>query len=892
MKDANDNPPKRADQFLEWFCREELLEDLQGDLYEYYQRDRASHGKRSANLQYWWLVLRSFRISAIKPLFKKKSRIYMTTINLKIAARVLRRDGVNSLINLFGLTLGITCFVLMGMYVAQETSYDQFHSKKDRIYRAWLKETYANGNVFFNSTTPPRFEKFYEENFPEVETAIQFYPVINQVGRSEQKLSDEVAIISPEFFEVFDFNISYGKQEDPLASRESMVLSENYAVKYFGNEDPIGKTLEVDMGDEVRRFTVSAIFEDIPVSSSIRFDIGISNEINDELFGEGYRNAWFMVGPETYVVLREGVDPLEVSKKAEATALGLIGEARALESYEMGLQPITDIHLNPDIPLGNGPVANPQYVFILGLIGALVLIIACVNYTTLAVGQSIKRAKEVGVRKVLGAARNDLVWQYLSESLIMVTLSMVIGTVIAILLIPTFNALTNSALIYVFDWWHLLVFLAAIVLIGTFSGFYPSMVLSRLNVLNVLSGKASSRNVHSIRKGMVVFQFLITVFLISSTLIMRKQVDYLQNEDLGFSYQSALSVRLSPTPGEDTTFVSRHQSSMANGELLKSALQKHPQVSDLSMASHTFGSNGWANLVATEEDGTYWRFRLLLTDPAFIPSFDIQMKEGRNFEKGNLADERHGVILNEAAVRLFDLQDPVGEKLPPSGFGDHIVIGVTKDFKYSSLHHEVDPLVIVQNSIPIFQGVTDGDIIDSPIPKLLFSYTGPRLTEALDLLEEEWKATFGDAEMEWEFLDDRINAQYENEHRMNTLVSVATFLSILIAMLGLVGLIILLVNSKDKEIGIRKVMGADLLGIFRVLSGSFVAPVIIAIILSIPITIWLMNHWLQNFAYRIDIGVGVFILSAFVAVVIVGLVIGYHTIRTSRTNPIDSLRVE
>ena len=816
----------------------------------------------------------------------------MTTINLKIAARVLRREAINSSINLFGLTLGITCFVLMGLYVVQETSYDQFHSQKDRIYRSFLKETYDNGNVFFNSITPPRFEQFYEENIPEVVTAVQFFPRTYKVGRSEAKLNDQIAHISPEFFEVFDFKLLYGRQSDPLESREAMVISERYAQKYFGMEDPLGKTLEVEIGDAVRRFVVSAVFEDIPINSSIRFDMAISNDINNEIFGEGFRNAWFTVGPETYLLLQEGADPAEISERSEAIALGLIGEARSLESYEMGLQPITDIHLNPDIPMGNGSVANPQYVFILGLIGALVLIIACVNYATLAVGQSIKRGREVGVRKVMGAVPGQLMWQYLSESLLMSGLAMIIGTIIAILLIPTFNVLTNSNLQYVFEGWHLLIFLGAALAIGLLAGLYPSLILSRLKILKIISGRAAGTGMHAMRKGMVVFQFLITVFLISSTLIMRKQVNYLQHEDLGYSYKTALSVRLFPRPGEDTTFVSRHRSAMANGELLKRALMQYPEVTDMAMASHTFGSNNWANLVATEEDGTYWRFRFLLADPAFIPAFGITMAEGRNFEQGNLADERQGVIINQAAARLFGLEDPIGKKLPPSNFGDHIIIGVTEDFKYSSLHNEVDPLIIVQNPQPIFAGVTDGDINESPIPKLMFSYNGPNLIRARELLETEWNATFGSAEMNWEFLDARIEAQYENEQRMNTLVSVGTVLSILIAMLGLVGLIILVVNSKVKEIGIRKVMGADTLAVFKLLFNSFAFPIGLAIVLSVPFTVWLMLRWLDNFAYRVDIGVDVFVVSALVATAIVALVVGYHAWRAFRLNPVESLRVE
>jgi len=248
--------------------------------------------------------------------------------------------------------------------------------------------------------------------------------------------------------------------------------------------------------------------------------------------------------------------------------------------------------------------------------------------------------------------------------------------------------------------------------------------------------------------------------------------------------------------------------------------------------------------------------------------------------------------LNQAAVTLFELEDPLGKKLPPTNFGDHVIIGVTEDFKYSSLHNEVDPLVIVQNPMPIFAGVTDGDMLDSPIPKLMFSYEGANLQEAQSILETAWSSVFGDAEMNWAFVDERIKAQYENEARVNKLVTIATILSIVIAVLGLVGMIILVVNSKVKEIGIRKVMGASALQVFQLLSKSFAIQVIVAILLSIPITIWLMLQWLDNFAYRISIGPGVFLLSAVIAVSIIALVIAFHTVRASKINPIESLRME
>lgn len=890
-------PPKLADRFLEWFCDPYLLEDLQGDLHEIYEA-KVSKGWKRANLYYWWMVLRSFRWSALKKNQKlKTSGLMITKNNFKIAWRVLRRDKFNTGINLLGLTIGITCFLLLGLFVKQELSYDQFHAKKDRIYRLLLNEDYGDGRTFYNATTPLRFESMLEENFPEVERGVQYIRRTHLVGRGEKRINESVAIISQDFFQVFDFDLLFGNAEQPFSSKSGVLLSREYAQKYFGELDPLGKAFAIQVNDEIRDFVVEGIFDDIPKESSIQFDIALSSDIQKDLYGERSFTAWFNIIPETYILLDEGVNPSSLDEKVQDVImsfmadLDMAGEPIQRGQYNIEFQPLTDIHLNPNVPLGFAPVGNPQYVAILGAIGLLVIIIACINYATLSIGQSLKRAKEVGVRKVLGAFGSALTAQYLIEGILLSLIAMTIGVVSAFLLVPTFNSLTGTDLTLTYEWWHLALYILLAVVIGFVSSIYPAWIHSKFKAVSVLHGSNQSADKVKARKGMVVFQFIITVFLISTSLLIRQQVNYLQNKDLGIKYDAVISANLNPSP-EARRIVELTESAMDNGEILKARLSKYPEITQIGMGSHVFGTNGWAHYGFNDKEGDFKRFRLLVADPEYLSLFDVKVKEGRLFEPGNTLDERQGVLLNPAAVELLELENPVGGQLPNDEFGDHQILGVTEAFHFSSLHNSIEPLVIVQNPLPILMGISDLDINDSFVPKLVFRYNGSNLMDATDVLRKEWEASFPNESWNYEFVDERIKSQYESEARMNKLITVATVLSIVIAALGLLGLSLLVVNSKVKEIGIRKVMGASTWSIFGLLARGFSIQIAIAIVLSIPITVLLMNQWLENFAYRTSIGVGLFVVSALASILVAGAVISYQTMRASKVNPVESLRSE
>ncbi|MEP0366704.1 MAG: ABC transporter permease [Cyclobacteriaceae bacterium] len=890
---STQHPPKWAVRFLHWFCDPELIEDLEGDLFEIFDRKCAERGKVAANAAFSWLVLRSFRWSVFKKsrLFKN-STIMATGQNWKVATRVLWRDKFNTGLNTLGLSIGIICFVLLGLYTYQELTFDQFHSKKDRIYRAWLYEDYGNNKVFFNSVTPFRFVPLFKENFPEFEKVVQRDETNLPVSIDDgEVISEQMTIISPDFFEVFDFTFIDGDQNNPFDSRYSIILSRDYAKKYFGETNPMGKTLDIHMDETSKAFTVSAIIDNMPQRSSIRFDMAISSELNRELFGPQALEGWMTVSPETFVLLKENNTIASVNDKSQDVVMSYLSERMERDQYNIGFQPLTDIHLNTEIPLGISPVSNPTYVYVLGIIGLLVLLTACINYTTLAVGQSLKRSKEVGVRKVLGAMKRRLVFQYLTESILVALISTAVGTIVAILLIPTFNSLANVHLVYDFEFWHIGIFLVVALLTGFFAGIYPSLVLTSTRIMSILKPGSSQGGHHWVRKFLITAQFLITVMLISSTLIMKEQVTYLKNQDLGFSYDAVISVPMFGDP-QARGLLEDVSSAERNYDLLKPRLEKYPQISDVTMASHSFGRNGWANLAFTDNEGTFRRFRLLGTDDNYLKAFDIKIVDGRDFQPDNGLDERQSILINETAAAYFGFENPIGESLPGKDFGEHKIIGVVEDFHYTSLHYQIEPLVITQNIAPIYKGISDGDLKDSVIPKMFLRYKGSQLTEVEEILSKEWKATFPNQNLDYQFVDEHMARQYENEARLNSLIGMATFIAILIASIGLLGLTLLVVNSREKEIGIRKVIGASVYDIMMMLTKTFSWQLIIGIGLSVPVTIWLMQKWLEDFAYHINIGAGMFVLSAVLSATIALVVIGYHAWRTNKMNPVNSLRSE
>lgn len=893
-------PPYLATRFLRLYCRQEFYEEIQGDILELFELRVSRKGLTQARLKYTWDVLRFFRWSNIKRTQKLNSNfIAMTRNNFKVAARMLWRQKVNTLMNVAGISIGIACFMLIALYARQELTFDAFHEKKDDIYRAWVKEVYADGRVFFNTNTPLPLGTTLKDNVPAIEEFVMRGTRQTLVGRGQARIADVFDIGTPNFFEVFDFPILSGNATSPLGNKTDIVLTQSYAQKYFGQEEAVGQTLPLQIGSEVRDFVVSAVAKDSPLNTGLQWNMMISYENKDILYNpRQLTSGWFNISPETYILLRPGTDPESLQPQIREMVKGILGGTNAFDGatvedhYLIGFQPLTDIHLNNEIPAAIAPVGNPDYVYILSAIGLLVMVIACVNYTTLSIGQSFRRSKEVGVRKAIGARSGGLIWQYLSESILIALLSMAFGILFTFLLLPIFNDLAQTNLQMPWNLEGLLFALSLTAIIGLLSGAYPALVLSRFKAINVLrSAGFGGMGKQWARRSMVVFQFLLTVFLISSTLIMRKQLNYMQEKDLGYSYNAMVSVPLYAKEGS-RRLSQQVSTAMENGESLIGELERNPQLADFAMGSHVFGTPGWVTLGFNANTGNYLSFNFLVVDANYLKAFDIEMKEGVDFDENLEIHKTQGVILNAKAAEYFGMENPIGAKLPGDNFGEHRVIGVTEDFNFESLHNDIQPLVIVQNPIPIFEGINDFNSGDSVVPKLVFRYQGASLTAVNDVLEPAWAKIFPDEELNFNFVEERLQNQYQDEARVNKIVTIATVLSIAIASLGLLGLTLLVVNNKVKEIGIRKVLGASPGLIFQLLFKGFSIQLLVAVILSVPATWYLMDGWLDDFAYRTNMGVDMFLLSAALALIIMLLVVSYHVMKAAKANPVNALRTE
>ncbi|MGB4971148.1 MAG: ABC transporter permease, partial [Cyclobacteriaceae bacterium] len=678
---------------------------------------------------------------------------------LKIAFRSLLRSKTHSIINILGLGIGIACCILIVLFVRDEWTFDTFHSKADSIYRVWAREDYGKDEVFFYTVTPFPMGPTLKDNFAEVEYQVRINNIGPQVKVGENLFSEQVTIGGKDFFRVFDFDVEHGESETALEGVNNVVITNRTAVKYFGESDPINKVIAIQLGDDFLDFAVKAVVEDMPTNSSIQFDILISDLNYPKLYSERtLTSGWFNITPETYVLLRNDANVNQLEGKIQPfmkTVLGPDFDAK----YEVGLQPLTDIHLNTNYPVGIAPVSNPKYAGILAAIALLILIVACINFVTLSVGRSIKRAKEVGIRKVVGAERKHVIFQFIGEAVIVTIISLVVGVLLSYLGLPLFNDLASKQLAIEANGFMLLVGLITILIIGLLAGSYPAFVLSGFRPVSILKGNITTGNSkQGLRKVLVGVQLVLAIFLISSTLVMRDQLQYLQNKDMGFNKEQLMAIQMNVKGNFRLTELIRK--GFENVQPFKNELGKVNGVTDVFAASHDFGNGAWTNIGFTDESDSYRTFNLNVVDADYLPSMKIEMTEGRYFSEENLSDSRRSVIVNEALVKSYGMTDPIGKRLPGKNFEDHEIIGVVKDFNYASLYTSVEPLVIVMDVQVIAAGIENISIDDNPTPKLLVRLQPGNMNATIDEVKGVWDKLTNGEEFTFTFVDDAMAAQY------------------------------------------------------------------------------------------------------------------------------------
>jgi|AntRauTorckE6833_2_1112554.scaffolds.fasta_scaffold00543_13 putative ABC transport system permease protein len=821
---------------------------------------------------------------------------------LKIAFRNLFKNKVYSFINIFGLAVGISCCMLIGLYVYNEWSYDEFHSKSDRLYRAWVHEDYGNDEIYFNSVTPYPLATTLGENIAEVEQTTRFYNFSNLVKRPDQSesTSETISIVDPAFFEMFDFEVINGNVSALGENPGTVALTKEAARQFFGDQNPVQQTISIQIGDVFNDFTVAAVLKDPPANSSIQFDLLIPFSNSPKIFSEGAQASWFNVSTETYVLLQEETQPEALDSKLTSMMTSVLGDRYGDEFnesgllYSVGLQPITDIHLNTDIPTGIAAVSDPVYSYILGAIALLILLIACVNFMTLSISRSTSRAKEVGIRKTIGAQRQHLMYQFWGESLLMTIFALSIGVLLAELLLPSFNILSGTDLQLEASAGLLLFLLTSAVFISLIAGIYPALILSGFKPAEVLKGQLKlSGDKNLFRQVMVVFQFTLSIILITGTLIVNNQLDYLRSKDLGYQKEQVIVLSTDMNAGPGVPLSEVIESANRLKDRLESELGTTSEIVNLSLSTYTpVQSGGWISGDFREQDDRKREFHFNVVDHHFLNTYNIEVLSGRDFSTENPSDERRAILVNKALADDYGWENPIGQRLPGPNFEDHEIVGVFENFHFESLHTEVEPLALTINPSILFSGVDNIGFGGSPTPKISIRFNSRNLPELMGDIENRWAAVAGGAPFNYTFLDQALESQYRQEERLSQIAFFGSALAILIACLGLFGLASLMIVRRTKEIGIRKVMGASPQSILLLVNKEFTKLVTIAFMIAVPIAWYGMSIWLQDFAYRIELGIGVFLLAGLAALAVAWLTVSYQSVKATLVNPTESLRSE
>jgi putative ABC transport system permease protein len=810
---------------------------------------------------------------------------------VKVARRNLIRNKLYSVISVFGLGLGIACCLLIFLYVQNELSFDRFHIKADNIYRLIRVEQRAGEETIYSPSVTYNIAPELKANFPEVRRIVRLTGGEYVVSRDGQSFTQEVLHVDPEFLDMFSFPLVRGDLRSALDGPVSAVITPETATKYFGEEDPLGKTLTINLGETSLDFTVTGIIQKPPENSSIRFDLLLPVDPLKYNFPEDLLHSWNIVVMQTFMELAPGTDAEVLEQKLVALTDRLFAkEERGFQrSYQ--LQPLTDIHLNNQLEGITGPTSNPLYSRILAAIALAVLLLACINFTTLAVGRSSSRAREVGLRKVLGAGQAQLMRQFWGEALLLSLAALVLGIVLAELFLPTFNGLAQKQLsLSPFSDWTLFLALVGLVLATAFlAGMYPALLLSRLYPVDSLRGNVRLGGRSRLIQGLVVVQFAISVALVVSTLVIVSQMRYISGHNLGYDRNLVLTFPTGTYGETAADLVSR----------FRQELSGQPVVVSVTGYSFGFGES-WLRVshgdngmnINIGEDITspgpsqgpglatnY--FYINWVDPYYLPTMGITVNQGRNFSPDIPSDKEGAILVNQTAVKAFGWDDPIGKQLP-AGFQQARVVGVVDDFHFYPLHRRIEPLVL---HMPRHDHL-------SSLFQVAVRVRGDDIPTTLSLLEQTWRRVSGGMPFDYHFLDQRVAEQYTAEKRWMSIVKYSSMFSLLIACLGLFGLTSLAVAKRTKEVGIRKVLGASAARIVTMFAGGFFKLVLIANAIAWPVAYLVMNRWLQSFTYRANITLTTFILTAILSLGIALLTISIQAIKAALTDPVESLRYE
>ncbi len=800
---------------------------------------------------------------------------------IKIALRNLKRNKLYSILNITGLAVGITCCILILLYVQDELSYDRFHENADRIYRVTSHFVLKDRGMNFASTAHVQGPMF-KEAYPEVENYVRFnsYGSRRMIRYKDTSYAEEKFIwVDNSIFDIFTFNLIKGNPKEALVKPNTVVITEEIAEKYFGDEDPIGKNLQIH-NDEL--YMVTGVVENIPTNSHIRPDFLASFSTLDlQPTGNATADLVNNVDYYTYLLLKEGADYKELENKfvgfVEKYLGPLFSSIGGSAKYE--LQPLTSIYLHSHKENELERTGDMAYVWLFSGIGLFILLLACLNFMNLSTARSANRAKEVGLRKVVGAHRLQLIKQFIGESMILTFIAILFSLIFVSFTLTIFNnisgkSLSMSTLSNPVPLLGLFVFFITVSLIG---GSYPAFFLSAFRPVEVLQGKLRRGAKSSIlRIALVSLQFTVSIVLIIGTLVVDEQLSFVRNKKLGYDKDHVIALRI------------RNEDTQKRVEAIRNSLLSNPAILDVSASSSLpLGQNSFsAHHIAGQPPEEMIMLYTQIVDEHFIDTYKMEIVQGRNFSRDYPTDPQESIIINEAAAKKLGWQDgPLGREIEAfmslTEFKKYRVIGVVKDYHFQSLHEKIRPLVLY-NASPY-----GGNYY-----RISMRVRPENIQETIAFLRSKWKEFDSRYPLEFVFVDEQYDAMYRAEERLGKLFGYFTALAILIGCLGLFGMSAYSAEQRTKEIGIRKVLGATTSHVTVLLVREFTKWVLLAVLIAWPVGYFIMNSWLQNFAYRIGLGAGTFVLAALLALIIALMTVTYQALKAAVANPAESLKYE
>jgi len=850
-----------------------IIEDFEETLAEI----QKSEGSFNAKCWYWSNTLKSIS-GYLKLIVSWRFTMFMN--HLKIAYRNFIRHKLYSFINVFGLAIGLSICMIISLWVLRELSYDLFHENGGRIYR--IERELLRDNLYSRwPIVGGSYKQALIDDYPEVVNAARFW-------RREFSIKDrknyihrqELFAVDNSIFEIFDFHLKEGDEHNALSDPMTMVLTRRNASKYFGSEDAVGKFLTFEWKGKQVDFKVTGILEEVPENSHIHFDMLISiSSYSEEEFADWRSNYLY-----TYILVSEDTSKSDLEEKLKTFVTQRLephyGDLLILNKdmgihdvLTMHLFPITDIHLHPSINWEVEAGGSISSVYIFSSIAILILVIACLNFLNLSTARANKRAKEVSLRKTVGADKSQLKVQFIRESVLLAFVALGFAFIMSSLFIQAFNGIfvENLSLSVLLQPKNLVILVAATSFVGVLAGLYPAFYLTRFDPVEVLKGGPQSGSGKSVfRRNMVVVQFSISIVLIIGMFTVFKQMRYIQTRSLGYDKENVVILPV------------RSRQIAQNYESFRNELKNDSQIVSVSSSSEvpadTHYSNSNYNRVDSDEPILLYQF---FSDYDYVDTYRMEMLAGRAFSREFSTDTEGTIILNESAAQRFGWapEEAVGKKLDQGNPNNAAqVVGVVRNFNYKSLRREVEPMALI--------------LYPEYIRKISVRISPGDIERTLAFIQEKWESTFPGEEFEFSFLDNRINQLYSSEKKMQNLFVIFAALSILVACLGLLGLVSFTAELKTKEIGIRKVLGASTGNIILLMSREFIKWIILANIVAWPLAWFLMNKWLQNFAYRANIGLIVFLLAGFATMLIAIFTFVFQTVKMACTNPANTLRYE